>query len=72
MRIPQDFGPREVVTTFRAIIAVWIESATTPKARRKHDRTAAWLRKLWKSWQGEDSLHEMAFGERFEAQDRSA
>jgi hypothetical protein len=40
-----------------------IESATTDEGRAEFRGIAQRLRRQWKEWQGEDSLHEMSFGE---------
>jgi hypothetical protein len=50
------------VDSYRRIIARR-ERATTADERNQIGSIAAWLRRQWEYWQGEDSLHEMAFGE---------
>jgi hypothetical protein len=59
---PADFDPECAVKAYRRVINAR-DCAKTPKAKTEHNKTAKLLRKGWKDWQGEDSLHEMAFGE---------
>ncbi|MBI3864365.1 MAG: hypothetical protein HY290_20975, partial [Planctomycetia bacterium] len=59
---PKAFDPKSAVKAYRRVIKAR-DSATTRKARNEHNKTAKLLREGWKDWQGEDSLHEMAFGE---------
>lgn len=56
------FDPEAAVATYRRVIAQRDEQAADV-ARAKFDTIAVRLRQAWKEWQGEDSLHEMAFGE---------
>jgi hypothetical protein len=39
------------------------DAATDALGKEEYDRIARILRRRWKEWQGDDSLHEMAFGE---------
>jgi hypothetical protein len=59
-----DFDPELAVSHYRRVIAQ-LHAAT---GIDKHDlrMISARLRVQWKDWQGEDSLHEMAFGEPIE------
>lgn len=59
---PKAFDPKSAVKAYRRVIKAR-DSATTRKARNEHNKTAKLLREGWKDWHGEDSLHEMAFGE---------
>lgn len=40
-----------------------LETATGKKHREQLATGANRMRKFWADWQGEDSIHEMAFGE---------
>jgi hypothetical protein len=53
------------VVTYRHAIAKR-DAAASESARAEFDRTVKQLRKQWCEWQGEDSLHEIAFGEPIE------
>lgn len=57
-----DFDPEKTVVNFRRVVAQR-DQQTTASGRKKIASTIRRLRKEWKDWQGEDSLHEMAFGE---------
>ena len=57
-----SFDPEHAVTKYRRVIAQRDEQATD-LGIAKFDSIARRLRQQWKDWQGEDSLHEMAFGE---------
>ena len=59
---PTEFDPTYAVDAYRRIIARR-DRATTPEERTECEKIAAWLRRQWQHWQGEDSLHENAFGE---------
>ena len=50
-----------LITDYRHFIALR-DAATLPVARADYDGSAARMRKQWAEWQGEDCLHEMAFG----------
>jgi hypothetical protein len=52
----------ETINHYRNVIAQ-LENAVDESRRAELQETAARLRDEWKAWQGEDSLHEMAFGE---------
>jgi hypothetical protein len=54
--------PEQIVERYRGLVAQ-IELAQTEPQRAELCESAARLRNRWKEWQGEDSLHEMAFGE---------
>jgi len=56
------FNPEGAVKVYREIIAKR-DAATTAGWRKHYEGFAQTLRHKWKEWQGEDSLHEMAFGE---------
>lgn len=60
--LTEPFDPELAVTEYRNSIARR-DAARTDKSRAKHQALANRLREKWKDWQGEDSLHEMAFGE---------
>ena len=59
---PAPFDPELAVADYRRVIAS-LNAATSEVDRYEHRTIAARLRVEWKTWQGEDSLHEMAFGE---------
>lgn len=59
---PNAFDAEKVVTTFRRVIAE-IEAQTTEPGKAELQAIAKRLRAEWADWHGEDSLHEMAFGE---------
>jgi hypothetical protein len=56
------FEPAKVVEEYRSIMAE-LEIERTELGRAEFRAIAERLRSLWAEWQGEDSLHEMAFGE---------
>ena len=58
----EDFDTEKTVAQYREVIAR-LESATTEPGAEEFRGIAIRLRTKWKDWQGEDSLHEMAFGE---------
>jgi hypothetical protein len=62
MSKPADFNPQTVVKLYRELTNER-DGATTRKLRLECDRAMRGLKRFWKEWQGEDSLHEMAFGE---------
>jgi len=39
------------------------DKATNKSGRAKLEAAAVQMRQVWKEWQGEDSLHQIAFGE---------
>jgi hypothetical protein len=51
----------DTITRYRNLIAQ-IETTVDESRREELQEMAARLRDEWKAWQGEDSLHEMAFG----------
>jgi hypothetical protein len=57
-----DFEPEPFVIEYRGVIAK-LEAATSDIDRAEYRRIADGMKARWKRWQGEDSLHEMAFGE---------
>jgi hypothetical protein len=59
---PAEFDPTYAVDAYRRIIARR-DRATTVEERGESDRIAVRLRPQWRSWEGDDSLHEHAFGE---------
>jgi hypothetical protein len=59
------FDAAAAVAEYRRVIKQR-DAQTTKRGRATYDATAERLRQAWKEWQGEDSLHEMAFGEPFE------
>ena len=56
------FDPALAVARYRDVI-VNRDAESTRSGKAKNEKTAAQMRRSWKEWQGEDSLHEMAFGE---------
>jgi hypothetical protein len=58
----EPFDPEHAVATYRQVIAQRDEQTTDP-SWIKFNSIVQRLRRKWKQWQGEDSLHEMAFGE---------
>jgi hypothetical protein len=58
----EDFDAQRAVDDYRSIM-YQLDAATTPEAKDKYAGMAKRAREKWAAWQGEDSLHEMAFGE---------
>ena len=58
----QPFDAERAVATYRDVIAQRDAEATEP-GKAEFQEIAMRFRLAWKTWQGEDSLHEMAFGE---------
>ena len=56
------FDAAQADAEYRRVIAQR-DAATTKSGRAKFGRIAVRMRQAWKEWQGEDCLHEMAFGE---------
>jgi hypothetical protein len=54
--------PEQFVERYRGLIAQ-LEVATHDAHKAEVEHAATRLRDRWREWQGEDSLHEMAFGE---------
>jgi hypothetical protein len=59
------FDPARIVEEYRSVIAE-LEAERTDLGKAEFRAAAQRLRQLWTGWQGEDSLHEMAFGEPIE------
>jgi len=59
------FDPTTIVDQYRSVI-VQLEAERTDLGKAEFRAVAQRLRQLWTEWQGEDSLHEMAFGEPIE------
>jgi hypothetical protein len=57
-----DFDAVKAVAEYRKVIGHLV-STVTPEENEVFNRIALRMRTNWKAWQGEDSLHEMAFGE---------
>jgi hypothetical protein len=57
-----DANPEAFVVGYRDVTSR-MESATDELSRAEWQGVAQRLRQAWRDWQGEDSLHEMAFGE---------
>ena len=55
------FDPEKAVAKYRRVIAQ--RDAATGPGRAEFETIIKRLRKEWKDWQGEDCLHETAFGE---------
>jgi hypothetical protein len=60
--MPHTTEPEQLVERYRSLIAQ-LEIATHDAHKDEIQQAAKRLRDRWKEWQGEDSLHEMAFGE---------
>jgi hypothetical protein len=58
----EPFDVAAVVATYVHVFAR-LYAEKTEAGRTEFDSIAQRLRAAWKTWQGEDSLHEMAFGE---------
>lgn len=58
----EPFDPENAVATYRKTIANRNEQ-TADRDWIEFNAIVQRLRREWKEWQGEDSLHEMAFGE---------
>jgi hypothetical protein len=56
------FEPRKVVEQYRSVMAE-PDAERTDLGKAEFGAVAQRLRNLWAEWQGQDSLHEMAFGE---------
>jgi hypothetical protein len=60
--MPIEMDPERMVERYRDLVQAF--DAATHDAQRAEIRQAAKeLRDRWREWQGEDSLHEMTFGE---------
>ena len=57
-----DFDAAKAVAQYRDVIAQ-LDVQATELGRQEFQTIGTRLRKSWASWQGEDCLHEMAFGE---------
>jgi hypothetical protein len=60
--MPAEMEPEQLVDRYRSLIGQ-LEIATHDAHKDEIKQAAKRLRDRWKEWQGEDSLHEMAFGE---------
>ncbi len=60
-----DFDAEGVVKAYRRVIDRR-DAETTPEGKAEFVEIAKRLKKKWADWQGEDCLHEMAFGEPFD------
>jgi hypothetical protein len=60
-----DADPEAIVVKYRDVTSR-MESAADELGRAEWQGVARRLRQAWREWQGEDSLHEMAFGEAVE------
>jgi hypothetical protein len=60
-----EANPEAFVIKYRDVMALW-ETATDELGKAEWEGVAKRLRQAWHEWQGEDSLHEMAFGEPIE------
>jgi hypothetical protein len=56
------FEPAKVVDQYR-LVTLKLEAEYTNLGKAEFQAVLERLRILWAEWQGEDSLHEMAFGE---------
>jgi hypothetical protein len=59
---PYNFDVEGAVNDYRSIMEN-LEAATRPDAKDKYRGMAKRARQKWQEWQGEDSLHEMTFGD---------
>ena len=59
------FEPASIVEQYRSVIAQ-LEAERTDLGKAEFQAIAERLRQIWTEWQGEDSLHEMAFSEPIE------
>ena len=57
-----EANPSATIEQYRAAINK-MEAAKDEPGRAEWSSVAKRLRGVWREWQGEDSLHEMAFGE---------
>jgi hypothetical protein len=57
-----EMEPEQFVERYRGLIAQ-LEIATHDTHKAEVQQAVKGLRDRWREWQGEDSLHEMAFGE---------
>jgi len=62
MKHATEFNPEKTVIAYRKAI-IQRDAQTTAKQRAIFESLARRLCRSWEKWQGEDSLHEMAFGE---------
>jgi hypothetical protein len=62
---PTPFEPARTVDQYRSVMAE-LDAERTELGTAEFRAIAQRLRTLWAEWQGEDSLHEMAFGEPIE------
>jgi hypothetical protein len=60
--MPSEMEPEQIVERYRGLLAQ-LDLATDEAHRLEIREAARRLRDRWKAWQGENSLHEMAFGE---------
>jgi len=60
--MPSEMEPEQFVERYRSLMAQ-LDVATQDGHKEEITQAAKRLRDRWKEWQGEDSLHEMAFGE---------
>ena len=56
------FDPARMVDEYRSVM-INLDAERTDLGKAEFRAVAQRLRNLWAEWQGEDSLHEMAFGE---------
>jgi hypothetical protein len=57
-----EFDPEAFIARYRNVVEQ-LGQQTDEQGRAEFSAVAKQLRAQWKEWQGEDSLHEMAFGE---------
>ena len=57
-----EFDAEEAVAEYREVIARR-DAQTTPEGRAQYEGVIYRMRRVWEVSQGEDSLHETAFGE---------
>jgi hypothetical protein len=61
-KMPSEMEPEQIVQRYRGLMGQ-LEIATDDAHRAEIREAAKRLRDRWKEWQGEDSLHEVAFCE---------
>ena len=61
-KMPREMEPEQFVERYRDLIGQ-LETTLSDAHRVEIQQAARQLRERWREWQGEDSLHDMAFGE---------
>ena len=63
--LKEPFDPVAIVAEYRVVMNR-LDEEETESGEAELQATALRLRVLWQEWQGEDCLHQMAFGEPWE------